>query len=710
MEDTGLRRRRTRADSDSDARAAAAPVAPVAPVAAAAPAASTAPTVAAVPPTSTSKPSIDSGVDYSDLPPATMAAAFYTSKGIELLSFAKRKFEQHGFLTRLVAPNAEHNVLLINLPYENMLITAEELGLRKRDLEGNIRTFRAADADMFASSIDTSLLFSQSEQLLCLEYRLDRIKPDSNFDDVLGNESILEWCKRQHYLDDVFPLHDPASANQIMSELSFAKPLYDVGGISKIQDYFGDKVALYFSFLVFYTKMLVTCAIAGAIASLLSYLMPSRSSALLFLYSIFATLWAALLTSLWKRKNVEIVYMWTSLIMGDSSDMSLMSMTKKEDLRRKFFGIEVSHRITGEKVIVFPKRQRMMRLAVSFVVVLISLFLSTRLMMLGLDFEDIMNNWLETKAHLHKWSSPLIMKKIVLKNVPLVVYLGSLNILNAAYNVIAKKLTDNENHKYNSEYENSLVLKLVLFQFLNMNMAYLYVAFVRRDYERLASSIRSVLLVELVIGNIKETVIPIFLARRRRQAKLDEALKKKKEQNPDLDESECFVQPSDLDPISTQLEMEPDNGVFEDYFELVRQFSQVTLFAAAFPMGAVLAVINNFIEVYTDTYKLIYMTRRSSPRRALDIGAWVRAFEFISVVSIMTNLGIITVTGDHAHAVVGRGIPKTEEYFWMIAIEHILLVVRVGLMTVYEGIPSWVRDQRAKERYLAAKKSSSQRS
>ncbi|CAN8076533.1 unnamed protein product [Agarophyton chilense] len=639
-----------------------------------------------------------------------MAAAFYTSKGIELLNFAKRKVEQHGVVTRLVAPNSEFNVMLMNLPFAKMLTTAEELGLRKRDLEGKIRTFRAADVDMFASAMDHPRLFSQSEQLLCLEYRLDRIKPDSNFDDVLGKESILEWCKRQHYLDDVFPLHDPVAAGQVISELSLSKPLYDVGGISKLQDYFGDKVALYFCFLVFYTKMLITCAIGGATVTLLTYVMPARSPILLFMYSIFSALWAALLTSLWKRKNVEIVYMWNSLIMGDSSDMSLMSMTKKEDLRRKFFGIEVSHRITGEKIIVFPKRQRMMRLAISFVVVILALFVSTRLMMAGLDFEDIMDNWLATKADLYKWSSPLIMKTIVLKNVPLGVYLASLNILNAAYSVIAKKLTENENHKYNSEHENSLVLKLVLFQFLNMNMAYLYVAFIRRDYERLASSIRSVLLVELIIGNIKETVIPIFLARRRRKAKLDEALKKKKEQNPDLDESECFVKPSDLDPISTQLEMEPDNGVFEDYFELLRQFSQVTLFAAAFPLGAVLAAINNFVEVYTDTYKLIYMTRRSSPRRALDIGAWVRAFEFISVVSIMTNLGIITVTARYAHAVVGKGISRTEEYFWMIAIEHVLLVVRVGLMTIYEGIPSWVRDQRAKERYLASKKSSSQRS
>jgi hypothetical protein len=98
------------------------------------------------------------------------------------------------------------------------------------------------------------------------------------------------------------------------------------------------------------------------------------------------------------------------------------------------------------------------------------------------------------------------------------------------------------------------------------------------------------------------------------------------------------------------------------------------------------------------------MTRRPSPKRALDIGAWIRAFEFISVMSIMTNLGIIAVTAGYADVVVGKGTSKTEEYFWMIVIEHMLLVARFAFMSLFEGIPSWVRDQRAKERFLASKR------
>lgn len=636
---------------------------------------------------------------------ATIAAAFISSKGTELLHFAKRKVEERGIKTKIVTTESkEHNVLLMTLPSEEMMKVAEELAIRKRDLEGYVRTFRKDDVDIFTTKPDASDLFTQSEQLLLIEYCLDKIKPDESFDDVVGNESILEWCKRQNYLEDVFPLHHQQSTQDIMAELSITSPLYDVGGISKLQDYFGEKVALYFAFLTFYTKTLMSYAGAGIAVTLASVFLKDKAALLLFLYSIFAALWGAALISLWKRRNIEIVYMWTSLIMGDSSDESLMSMTKKEDLRNKFYGIEVSHRITGEKITVFPKRQKLLRYFISSVVVLFSLFVSSKLMMGALDFEDIMNLWLECNAHRYKWASPFIMRAVVLKNLPLGVYLGCLNVLDVIYGMVAQKLTEQENHKYHSEFENSLVLKLVLFQFLNMNAAYLYVAFIRQDYVRLASSIRSVLMIELVIGNIKETIVPIFLARRKRKAKLADALQKKKDENPDLADSECFVSPSDLDPISTQLEMEPYDGVFGDYFELVRQFSQITLFAAAFPLGALLATLNNLIEIYTDSYKLIHMTRRASPKRALNIGAWIRAFEFISITSVLTNLGIITVTADYASSVVGKGASTTEEYFWMIMVEHMLLVARFAFVALFEGIPSWVRDQRAKERFLASKK------
>eukprot|EP00171_Calliarthron_tuberculosum_P015388 IDg15388t1 len=216
---------------------------------------------------------------------------------------------------------------------------------------------------------------------------------------------------------------------------------------------------------------------------------------------------------------------------------------------------------------------------------------------------------------------------------------------------------------------------------------------------------------ELFIGNLKETVIPIALSKWRGRKKAAAAQERKKQEaaaasggDPDLQGRDILGKPAEVevDPLLSQLEMEPYEGVFDDYFELVRQFSQITLFAAAFPLGAALAALNNCMEIKADSYKLVHMTRRATPRRALNIGAWIRAFEFLSITSIMTNLGIITVTASYARAVVGSVSPD-EEFFWMLVIEHLLLVVRFVFMAVVEGIPSWVRTQRAKERYRASR-------
>lgn len=649
----------------------------------------------------------------------TIAAAFKKSGGTsDLVTFVTREVRARGVeCTSVEAADESHLVLLMTMPFERMKETAEVLAIRKRDLDGHVRAFEASEIDSFTtSSDDPDKLFSQSEQILMLQYCLDQIKPDrAKFDDVRGNEGILAWCKRQKYLTDVFPLHDTKTAQSILDELSFSSPLFDVGGISRLQDYFGDKVALYFAFLTFYTKALFVYGTAGIIVTITSKVFPKYIPFCLFVFSIFAALWGAYFTSSWRRRNVEIVYMWTSLIMGDSSDESLMSMTKKEDLRDEFYGKEVNHRITGEKIVVFPKRQKYMRFGISAAVVITSLIFSCWVMLKALKVEDIIHAWLDTKAVDHRWASPYVMRELVLRQVPLILYLGALNVLDTIYQKIAVFLTYKENHKYHSDYENSLVLKLVLFQFLNMNMAYLFVAFVRKDYERLASSMKSVLLMELVIGNVKETVIPIMLSKWRGRSKAKAAAEKKKKEaataagvDPDLSTQASGIVEENtdvvVDPISSQLEMEAYDGVFDDYFELVRQFSQITLFAAAFPLGSMLAVLNNCIEVKADTYKLVHMTRRAVPRRALNIGAWIRAFEFISMSSIMTNLGIITVTASYAKSVVGA-VAQEEELFWMLVIEHILLLVRTIFTAVIAGnVPAWVRDHRAKERYLASKR------
>lgn len=61
--------------------------------------------------------------------------------------------------------------------------------------------------------------------------------------------------------------------------------------------------------------------------------------------------------------------------------------------------------------------------------------------------------------------------------------------------------------------------------------------------------------------------------------------------------------------LNAQSKMEVYGGVFEEYQEMVIQFGYVTLFAAAFPLTAALALLNNLIEIRTDAYKLLHATQ-----------------------------------------------------------------------------------------------------
>ena len=55
------------------------------------------------------------------------------------------------------------------------------------------------------------------------------------------------------------------------------------------------------------------------------------------------------------------------------------------------------------------------------------------------------------------------------------------------------------------------------------------------------------------------------------------------------------------------------DGTFFDFLELFIQYGQVTLFVSVFPLGAVLAFINNVFEQRTDAFKILYELNPSKP-------------------------------------------------------------------------------------------------
>lgn len=120
---------------------------------------------------------------------------------------------------------------------------------------------------------------------------------------------------------------------------------------------------------------------------------------------------------------------------------------------------------------------------------------------------------------------------LVFQNIPMVVFIVTMMVLNFLFGKLAGKLTYYENHLLKRDHSNSLTGKLVrsllspstvvmmlelnssllascqtAFQFLNTFGVFLYIAFIRKDAGVLQTRVQNLVVIELIIGNIQEVI------------------------------------------------------------------------------------------------------------------------------------------------------------------------------------------------------------
>ena len=115
---------------------------------------------------------------------------------------------------------------------------------------------------------------------------------------------------------------------------------------------------------------------------------------------------------------------------------------------------------------------------------------------------------------------------------------------------------------------------------------------------------------------------------------------------------------------------------FDDFAELIIQFGYVTLFAVAFPLSPLFALVNNyFIERWLDRTKLLHWRSRPNLRGAQDMGTWMSIIEVMGFLTVTTNAGICVFTSgafDADYSASGR-------VFLFLFIEHLIIVLRVSI-------------------------------
>ena len=67
----------------------------------------------------------------------------------------------------------------------------------------------------------------------------------------------------------------------------------------------------------------------------------------------------------------------------------------------------------------------------------------------------------------------------------------------------------------------------------------------------------------------------------------------------------------------------PQYTLFLDYQEMVTQFGYVALWSTIWPLASVMALLNNWLELRSDAFKISHHVRRPIPVRTDTIGPWL---------------------------------------------------------------------------------------
>uniref|UniRef100_A0A8K9XD70 Anoctamin n=1 Tax=Oncorhynchus mykiss TaxID=8022 RepID=A0A8K9XD70_ONCMY len=234
-----------------------------------------------------------------------------------------------------------------------------------------------------------------------------------------------------------------------------------------------------------------------------------------------------------------------------------------------------------------------------------------------------------------------------------------------------------ENHRLESTFQNHLVLKVLVFNFFNCFASLFYIAFVMQDMVLLRQSLATLLITSQILNQIMEAFLPYWLQRRRNK-------KAHKRMIKTMEDKEL--------PLSEQVKLEADMstylGTFDDYLELFLLFGYVSLFSCVYPLAAVLVVLNNVTEVYSDAFKMCKVFKRPFSEPAANIGVWQLAFEAMSVIAVVTNCALIGMSPQ-----VKSYFPESETQLimWVVGFEHFLLASKFILTFVIPDVPKHIQ-------------------
>ncbi|XP_073694115.1 anoctamin-6 [Garra rufa] len=521
-----------------------------------------------------------------------------------------------------------------------------------------------------------------------------------------------------------YPLHDsrfnvkskePDCPNErflLYNEWAHPKSFYKMQPLDLIRKYYGEKIGIYFAWLGFYTVMLTLAAAVGLGCFIYGYATREMSTwgkevcdpriggeiimcpqcdkdcpywrlnttcesskrLCIFdnygtlVFAVFMSVWVTLFLEFWKRYQAKLEHEWDTVEF----------LQQEEQPRPEYEAKCVYERLnpvtqTTEKV-PYTACGKCIRVScgISTVLFWVLLIIASvvgvivyRLAMFIVFSVKLRSDLKYTKElePFKEYVTPQTATSITASIISFIIIM----ILNNVYERVAIWITDFELPRTKTEYENSLTLKMFLFQFVNYYSSCFYIAFFKgkvvgypgqpvywfgafRNEEcdpggcltELTTQLSIIMTGKAIWNNIQEVLLPWvknLIFRHCTQVGSEKVIPRWEQ--------------------DYQLQQIGKLGLFYEYLEMVIQFGFVTLFVASFPLAPLLALFNNLCEIRVDAWKITTQFRRVVPEKAQDIGAWQPILQGIAILAVATNAAIIAFTSDM--------IPRLV-YYWAISV------------------------------------------
>ncbi|XP_075994623.1 anoctamin-9 [Genypterus blacodes] len=511
----------------------------------------------------------------------------------------------------------------------------------------------------------------------------------------INTGETLEDLMKEGVFETMFCLHERRIQKELRRKWARWSGLFRLNGqpVSDVRRYFGEKVALYYLWLGWYTMLLVPAAALGLVVFLyglaffntnplikevcesgiimcprcdksctvwklsdtcsyakVSHLFDNEGTVA---FAMFMAIWATLFLELWKRHRATHVSNWKVYDWCEEEEELILEVINNPDCQ--------------------PEPYKHSYLISTVVLTLVTLML---MLIIGLAHALVVFRVIASPLIAEgSWELLSNHANTVAVALGAVLHYITIQLMTRVNRWVALKLCEIEKTRSFAATERSFTVKMFTFQFFTLFSSLFYVAFFLGringhpgDYVRIAGwrleechpsgcltdlfiQMAVIMLLKQTLNNIFEFSVPwVKRCIRTKTAKKLQRNCGRCYRRACREENGC-VEPCDICKLKDwlrnyHLANTDAFSLFNEFLEMVVQFSFTTIFVAAFPLAPLLALINNIFEIRLDAIKMVSLEQRLVPKKTNDIGVWTMVLEAIGVLAVIANGLVIGVSSD----------------------------------------------------------------